>query len=243
MVNKKIKFRYSLAFATISAFIFSQTSSANVMDSIGSGSKGSYSHGAQKSEGSRSKAPKMLEGSGSKEYGHGKGHHKLDSYNHKKRGSGSKGYGHGKGHHKPYGYSHKKEGSKSKGYAHGPKHGYSKHAQSGHSGHNQCPFTHMLQFKHALDLTQAQVEQIKQMRFEFKKARILNMAEKNVAKMELNHLAHSKTVNPAAMRAAGEKIIAAKAKMVRAKVEAKINLLKLLTSEQRKKMNRMSTAH
>ena len=206
----------------------------------GTDSAGSYAHGEKKSEGSKSKAIRKSEGSKSKAHpkkGHGYGHHK------KSEGSGSKSYSHGKGH----------SYSKHKGYAgHG---GHSKHhyAKSGHGSHkshgghgshsSKCFFSHLLSFRHKLQLTNSQVESIQKMRFEYRKDSVLLHAEKEVAKMEFDRLVHGKTVNESAIRAAGEKIIEIKTKKIRAKVEAKIAVMKLLTDEQRNKVHKMHSSH
>ncbi|MBL4689969.1 MAG: Spy/CpxP family protein refolding chaperone [Rhodospirillales bacterium] len=181
-------------------------------------SAGSYAHGEKKSEGSKAKAYK---------------------HPHKKpEGSGSKSYSHGKNQHKG------KEG-----------HGYSKHrghkkqhyAKSGHKSHNRhaskCFFSHLLSFKDKLQLSDAQVESIQKMRFDYRKTSVLLTAEKEIAKMDFDRLVHGKTVDESAIRGAGDRIIAAKSKKIKAKVEAKIAVMKLLTDEQRAKVHKMHSSH
>ena len=56
MLNSKIKHLITLtATATITLFFCQSVLASTAMDSIGTGSSGSYSHGAKKSEGSKSK--------------------------------------------------------------------------------------------------------------------------------------------------------------------------------------------
>ncbi|MBC8283707.1 MAG: Spy/CpxP family protein refolding chaperone [Nitrospinae bacterium] len=198
------------------------------MDSIGTGSSGSYTHGAGKSEGSKTKAY-------SKE-GHGHSPHK------KSEGSGSKSYS---GHHgSKSGHINHADSAKHK------KHHYSKNSHknhdkhSGHSAHSsKCFFSHLLNFRDKLQLSETQVEDIQKMRFEYQKNYVMLKAEKEVAKMEFDRLVHGKTVDESAIRAAGEKIIVAKTKKIRLKVEAKIAVMKLLTDEQRNKVHTMHSSH
>ncbi len=187
------------------------------MDAIGDGSKGSYAHGEKKSEGSKSKvhppAHRKSEGSGSKSYS---GHH----------GSKSGDNGHASSsEHKKHHYAKSSHGSHDRGHA------------------SKCFFSHLLNFRHKLQLSDAQVEEIQKMRFEYKKTTVMLGAEKEVAKMDFDGLVHGKTVDEAAIRAAGDKIIAIKTKKIKAKVEAKIALMKLLTDEQRNQVHKMHSSH
>jgi Spy/CpxP family protein refolding chaperone len=189
-------------------------------------SAGSYVHGEKKAEGSKAKAythpHKKTEGSGSKNYS---GHH------------GSKSG------HKNHAYSAK---HKKHHYAKGSHKSHSSHKNhSKHSGthSSKCFFSHLLSFKDKLKLSDAQVGGIEKMRFDYRKASILLTADKEVAKMEFDQLVHGKTVDESAIRAAGEKIIAVKTKKIRAKVEAKISVMKLLTDEQRNQVHKMHSSH
>ena len=92
-------------------------------------------------------------------------------------------------------------------------------------------------------MSDAQVDSIKKMRFDYRKTSIILTADKEVAKMEFDQLVHSKTVNEAAIREAGEKIIAVKTKKIRAKVEAKIAVMKLLSDGQRNLVHKMHSSH
>ena len=223
------------------------------------GKKGAIGYGVnnQKSEGSKSKS-----------YTHGsKGYsgHISGSDSHKKsEGSKSKSYSHGKpGHGKSshaykggHGYSHKKsEGSKSKSYSHGkPGHGKSSHAyrggygksyghkkgsHGGHGGHGQSPFKHVMHYKNKLGLTDAQIQTMKELDADFKKKIIQAKADHQIAHVELDLQVHSGKVDEAKIRAAGAKIVASKTNKIMAMIDAKIQLLNLLTAEQRQKMAKM----
>lgn len=246
----KLKLRPLIVLTAAATLVFSQSAlAATPMDSIGTGSTGSYSHGETKSEGSKSKAtPHHLSGSKGHHISGGTGHHKLE-------GSGSKKSHslHGK---KGHSYSHKKsEGSGSKSYSHHKKsHGSSHHAKSGHgyskgfhkshSGHSsKCPFTHLLRFKDKLGLTEAQVAEIKKLRFEYQKKSVRNKAEHKIAHMDFDKQIHSEKIDARAIRSAAGKIAATKSQMIMATAEAKISLLSLLTDEQRKKAHSMHSAH
>ena len=176
-------------------------------------------------------APKA-EGSKSKEYRQGSPHGMKKIPHGKSEGSGSKkGYG--------------------KGYGHGSKHSYGKHRYSRHGygghgyrdGHGKDPFRHVLRFAKSLGLTETQIGQIKNMKFEFAKKRIMLKAQHQIAHMELEQLVHSGEVKEAEMRAVADRIAQIKSKKIHSMVEAKIGLLKLLTPEQRKKMSQSHSKH
>lgn len=229
MFNLKIR-QLIAAMATITLFFCQSALASTAMDSIGTGSSGSYSHGAAKSEGSKKTIPHHISG-------------KKGTY--KSEGSGSKSYSHS-GKSKGQGYSHKKsEGSASKHHAKST-HGYKKGHKSyqGHGGHtSKCPFTHLLRFKHTLGLTEAQVAEIKRLRFEYRKNSIRNKAEHKIAHMEFDKLVHAEKVDAQGIRSAAGKIAEIKTQKIMAKAEAKIALLNLLTDEQRKKTHKMHSAH
>ena len=179
--------------------------------------------------------------------------------NQKHEGSKSKSYTHGsKGYsgHISGSDSHKKsEGSKSKSYSHGkPGHGKSSHAykggygksyghkkgsHGGHGGHGKSPFKHVMHYKNKLGLTDAQIQTIKELDADFKKKIIQAKADHQIAHVELDLQVHSGKVDEAKIRAAGTKIVASKTNKIMAMIDAKIQLLNLLTAEQRQKMAKM----
>jgi Spy/CpxP family protein refolding chaperone len=190
-------------------------------------------------------APKT-EGSKSKSTGHGSPKGMMGSPHGKTEGSGSKaGYGKGYSHGSKHGYG-KKEGSHGRGYG---KHGYSRYGygghgyRSGHGGHGKDPFRHVLRFAKPLGLTEAQIGQIKNMKFEFAKMRIMLKARHQVAHLELDKLVHSGEVKEAEMRAVADRMAQIKSKKIHSMVEAKIGLLKLMTPEQRKKISKLHSKH
>ena len=183
------------------------------MDAIGTGSSGTYVHGKHKSEGSKSKTyPKK---------GHSYSPHK------KSEGSGSKSYSHGK---RQHGYK--------SGY--GKSHGHKKASTHGrHGGHGTSPFKHVMHYKYKLGLTDAQIKTMKKLDVDFKKKIIQANADHEMAHLELDLQVHSGEVDEGKIRAAGTKIVASKTKKIMAMIEAKIQLLNLLTAEQRQKMAKM----
>jgi len=214
---------------------------ATGMDAIGTGSSGTYVHGKNKSEGSKSKTypkkghgynpQKKSEGSSSKSYSHGKSHHGSKGshgYSQKKsEGSGSKAYAHGK----------KKHGYKS-GY--GKSHGHKKaSSHRRHGGHGTSPFKHVMHYKYKLGLTDAQIKTMTKLDVDFKKKIIQANADHEMAHLELDLQVHSGEVDEGKIRAAGTKIVASKTNKIMAMIDAKIQLLKLLTTEQRQKMAKM----
>jgi len=243
MQTRKIKSIFMTTFSLLLTVMFCSTSIAAISSTD---SKGSYSYGESKKEGSKSKSPastrshgsvtKKGEGSGSKATSH-------------KNGYGKKGHGQKSYAPSSHGYTHKaKEGSGKKKYSHGSPHkkSHSAHKGSGHgSSHRsgKSPFKHVLCFTKKLGLTAEQVEQIKAHEFEFKKMKIQRKADHAIAHMELDRLAHSATVDEAGMRAVGNRIVEIKSRKIHAMIEAKITILKILTAEQRQKVSKMHSRH
>ena len=207
----------------------------------GSKSK-SYSHGSKGYSGhiSGSESHKKSEGSKSKSYSHGKPGHGKSSHAYKgghgysdkkSEGSQSKSYSHGKsGHGKR---SHAYKGGYGKSY------GHKKGSHGGHGGHGQSPFKHVMHYKNKLGLTDAQIQTMKELDADFKKKIIQAKADHQIAHVELDLQVHSGKVNEAKIRAAGAKIVASKTNKIMAMIDAKIQLLNLLTAEQRQKMAKM----
>ena len=184
--------------------------------------------------------------------GYGVNHHKSEGSNSKSYKHGTKSYsGHISGSN-----SHKKsEGSKSKSYSHGkPGHGKNSHAYKGgsgksyghkkgshgnHGGHGSSPFKHVMNYKYKLGLTDAQIQTMKELDVDFKKKIVQAKADHEIAHMELDLQVHSGKVDESKIRDAGAKIVASKTNKIMAMIDAKIQLLNLLTSEQRQKMAKM----
>jgi Spy/CpxP family protein refolding chaperone len=184
---------------------------------------------APKSEGSKSKSYRNGSPHGMNKSPHGGSPHG------KAGGSGSK-HGYTKG------YSHgKKEGSHGKrGYE---KHGKCNQPHGRRGGHGKDPFRHVLKFAGALGLTDEQIGQIKNLQFEFAKERIMLKAQHKIAHMDLDKLVHSGEVKESEMRAIADQIAQIKSKKIHGMVDAKIDLLKLLTPEQRKKISQIHSKH
>ena len=190
------------------------------------GKKGAIGYGVnnQKSEGSKSKSYSH----GSKGYS---GHISGSDSNKKSEGSKSKSYSHGKpGHGKS---SHAYKGG------HGKSYGHKKGSHGGHGGHGHSPFKHVMHYKNKLGLTDAQIQTMKELDADFKKKIIQAKADHQIAHVELDLQVHSGKVDEAKIRAAGAKIVASKTNKIMAMIDAKIQLLKLLTAEQRQKMAKM----
>ena len=224
----------------------------------------SYSHRSPDSAIGYGAHKQNNQGSKAKSYSHSSSGHISGSHTQKKpEDSQSKSYSHGKsGHEKSkhgsmdgYGksYGHKKsEGSKSKSYSHGkPGHGKSKHGSIGgygksyghkkgsHRGHGQSPFKHVMHYKNKLGLTDAQIQTIKELDAGFNNIIIQAVADHKIAHVELDLQVHSGEINEAKIRIAGTKIVASKTNKILAMIDAKIQLLNLLTAEQRLKMAKM----
>ena len=216
---------------------------ANNQKSEGSKSK-SYTHGSKDYSGhiSGSDSDKKSEGSKSKSYSHGKSGHRKSSHAYK--GGHGKSYGHKKSEgSKSKSYSHGKPGHRKSSHAykggHGKSYGHKKGSHGGHGGHGKSPFKHVMHYKNKLGLTDAQIQTMKELDADFKKKIIQAMADHQIAHVELDLQVHSGKVDEAKIRAAGAKIVASKTNKIMAMINAKIQLLNLLTAEQRQKMAKM----
>ena len=230
-------------FSFLCALIYTNLAIADpgstIMESLkGTGSTGSFSYEEdQEKKGAIGYEVnnKKSEGSKSKSYTHGsKGYsgHISGSDSHKKsEGSKSKSYSHGKpGHGRS---SHAYKGG------HGKSYGHKKGSHGGHGGHGKSPFKHVMHYKNKLGLTDAQIQTMKELDADFKKKIIQAMADHQIAHVELDLQIHSGKVDEAKIRAAGAKMVASKTNKIMAMIDAKIQLLNLLTAEQRQKMAKM----
>ena len=93
-----------------------------------------------------------------------------------------------------------------------------------------------MHYKYKLGLTDAQITTMKKLDVDFKKKIIQAKADHEKAHLALDLQVHSGKVDEAKIRAAGTKIVASKTDKIMAVIEAKIQLLQLLTTEQRQKM-------
>ena len=96
-----------------------------------------------------------------------------------------------------------------------------------------------MDYKHKLGLTYAQIETMKSLDVDFKKKIIQAKADHEIAHIELDLQVHSGKVDEVKIRAAGAKIVASKTNKIMAMIDAKIQLLNLLTADQRHKMAKM----
>jgi Spy/CpxP family protein refolding chaperone len=133
-----------------------------------------------------------------------------------------------------------KEGSSGYGSAAHGGSGYAR-AYGHHAGHD--PFRHVLAFAKELALTEEQTAAIKDQRLEYEKSKIRNEAEHQIAHLELEKLLHSENVDEAKIRELAGKIGDLIDGMIKTGIEAKLTAMRILTPEQRKKVNRMFSEH
>ena len=88
-------------------------------------------------------------------------------------------------------------------------------------------------------MTDAQIKTMKKLDVDFKKKIIQANADHEKAHLELDLQVNSGEVDEEKIRAAGTKIVASKTNKIMAMINAKIQLLNLLTAEQRQKMAKM----
>ena len=96
-----------------------------------------------------------------------------------------------------------------------------------------------MHYKNKLGLTDAQIQTMKELDADFNKIIIQAIADHKIAHIELDLQVHSGEVDEAKIRIAGTKIVASKTNKILAMINAKIQLLNLLTAEQRVKMAKM----
>ncbi len=178
------------------------------------------------------------------------------SGSHYKKTEGSKGRTWGRGTYQKHGHSSKhSEGSggrkhdgHSSGYGHkshdGSKHGgHDKGKHEGHGHYSKDPFKHVLQFKHQLGLTEAQVAEIKNQQFEYEKVSIRSHAAHKIAHMELDRVIHSENVDEAKARQLANEIAETKTRKIKAMVEGKLAVMRVLTADQKRIISRMYNRH
>ena len=244
----------------VSANLAISDSDSSAIESLkGTGSSGSFSYkeeqktkdsaigyGAHKQNNQGSKAKSYSHRSPDSAIGYGA--HKQNN-----QGSKAKYYSHSSSGHISGSHTQKKpEGSQSKSYSHGKSgHGKSKygsmggygksygHKKGSHGGHGQSPFKHVMHYKNKLGLTDAQIQTMKELDADFNKIIIQAIADHKIAHIELDLQVHSGEVDEAKIRIAGTKIVASKTNKILAMINAKIQLLNLLTAEQRMKMAKM----
>ena len=218
----------------VSANLAISDSDSSAIESLkGTGSTGSFSYKEEQK---------------TKDSAIGYGAHKQNN-----QGSKAKSYSHSSSGHISGSHTQKKpEGSQSKSYSHGKSgHGKSKygsmggygksygHKKGSHGGHGQSPFKHVMHYKNKLGLTDAQIQTMKELDADFNKIIIQAIADHKIAHIELDLQVHSGEVDEAKIRIAGTKIVASKTNKILAMINAKIQLLNLLTAEQRMKMAKM----
>ena len=133
-----------------------------------------------------------------------------------------------------YGSSYVGQGSS--GYSHGKN--YSKGHHGGH-GHHGGDLYHVLRFKEQLGLTEDQVTQINNLKFEHEKKKIGFQRDHKIAHMEIERELNSETLNENKVRKLASQIGNLKRKNIEEKFEAQLNVILLLTTEQKKKVKQM----
>ena len=139
-------------------------------------------------------------------------------------GHGSSGYSHRKS------YSH---GHGSSGYSHGKSYSKGHYSELGHHGGD---LYHVLRFKEQLSLTENQVMQINNLRFEYEKKKIGSQKDHKIANMEIERELSSEALNENKVRELASQLGNLKGKYIEEKFEAKLNVIRLLTTEQKKKI-------
>lgn len=134
----------------------------------------------------------------------------------------------------------KKGDNEGYGHADGLKdsHGHGKwHSHQGMGGHGFDPYQKALMCKAKLNLTSEQINEIVNQQTEFKKQRIRNRADQEIARIDFKRLLSAETLDEAKLQSTAKEISDIISKQISATMNAKIALTKMLTPEQRKKMS------
>ena len=132
-----------------------------------------------------------------------------------------------------YGSSYVGHGSS--GYSHGKN--YSKGHHGGHGHHSGLH--HVLRFKEQLGLTEDQVTQINNLKFEYEKKKIDFQRDHKIAHMEIERELTSETLNENKVRELASQIGNLKRKNIEETFETQLNVIRLLTTEQKKKVRQV----
>ena len=100
-----------------------------------------------------------------------------------------------------------------------------------------------MKYKEALGLSGAQVTAIKSQQFEFEKVSIRSNADHKIAHMDLDRVIHSENVDEAKARGLADKIAETKARKIKAMVEGKLAVMRILTADQKRIISRMYKRH
>ena len=102
---------------------------------------------------------------------------------------------------------------------------------------------HILQFKNELGLTEDQIVFIKEKKFEYEKTKIKLDAEHKVSHLELDRALHAEKIDENKINQIVDEIVAQKTNGMRARIEGKLAVLRKLTDQQRKLINKMYNEH
>ena len=121
------------------------------------------------------------------------------------------------------------------GYNHGKK--YSKGHHGGHGHHDDLYY--VLRLKEQLGLTEDLVTQINSLKFEHKKRKIDFQKDHKIAQMEIERELNSETLSESEVRRLASHIGNLKRKNIEENFEARLNIIRLLTTEQKKKVKQI----
>ncbi|MDX1412054.1 MAG: Spy/CpxP family protein refolding chaperone, partial [Nitrospirales bacterium] len=143
--------------------------------------------------------------------------------------------------------SHKDMGSKGHGYSphgkyskgHGYGHSSSRHGYGGHMGPHQSAnqfIQHILKFKQAMAITDAQEDQLKSINTNYKKTKIKMKAEVDLANLDLHELLRNDQAPLSDIESKLKNVHILKADLLMASIKAKREAKAVLTDEQRQRM-------
>lgn len=123
------------------------------------------------------------------------------------------------------------------GYAH---QGHQDHGKwgshRGMGGHGFDPYKKALICKAKLNLTADQVNELTNQQMEFKKQRIRNRADMEIARLDFKKLLSAETLDEAKLQNSAKEMSDMISKQISATFNARIAVMKILTPEQRKEM-------
>lgn len=123
------------------------------------------------------------------------------------------------------------------GYTHQGHQGHGKWgSHRGMGGHGLDPYKKALMCKTKLNLTAEQVNELTNQQMEFKKQRIRNRADMEIAHLDFKKLLSAETLDEAKLQSSAKEMSDMISRQISATFNAQIAVMKILTPEQRKKM-------
>ena len=147
-------------------------------------------------------------------------------------------YGSGYAGHGIYSYDHGKSYSLRHGnsrYNHGENYAKGNHGENGHHG----GLYQVLKFKEQLGLTEDQIKLFNNLKFEYEKRQIIFERDYKIVQMKIERELNLESLNENKIRKLANGIGKLKGKSIEEEIDAQLNIVLVLNSEQKKKIRQM----